>query len=499
MSNEEDRSRSRRSSVDRIKSHDRKRSSSVKRKCKEHTSSENPIDKRQKTLKEVVKDLEKSIKKSTPEQKKRMMEASADKDKVTKDETEVPSYILRLENKMDEMIKKMENIDKLREDVETVRSEVGNLRTLLKENSGKVEDAINLSQFVEEKIKKTDEELDKTKSTVKDIASKVDDLSVLQQEIRDIKKEQQAADAYSRRANIIIDGLKETEKENCLEVVMTMFETNLKIVDAKNSVKVDQVHRIGTKHAGKARPMIVRFMSVKDRMIPWAKKRELTGSGIWLNEDYPPTIRRIRRLLYKVRKENLKKDRDMYVRYDKLIYKGKPYDIDHLPEELVTHSLQTNVEAGFVLFHGQLSKFSNFNYAPFTIDGRQFNRVEQYFQFKKAADANQSQIARKILIEEDPANQKSLGDSVKATRNWMQGASRDVMKAALRAKFAANPIHHQALINTKGKRLVETTEYDKWWGNGLKFDDSNRCDPTRWRGQNHMGMLLDEIRHEYFT
>jgi hypothetical protein len=61
----------------------------------------------------------------------------------------------------------------------------------------------------------------------------------------------------------------------------------------------------------------------------------------------------------------------------------------------------------------------------------------------------------------------------------------DVMREALRAKFAQYPALRELLLTTGDAELIESTANDRYWGDG--------GDGT---GRNRLGVLLMELRTE---
>lgn len=133
-------------------------------------------------------------------------------------------------------------------------------------------------------------------------------------------------DSQARRANVIIDGIPEAEKENNLvteEKVLKIFEEKLNL-DPK-TVGVEQVTRTGKVNItsdgtqGRPRPVIVRFHRTKDRDMVLRNARKLKGTRIFINEDYPEAVRQRRKELLPKMKEARERGDIAFLRYDKLI------------------------------------------------------------------------------------------------------------------------------------------------------------------------------------
>ena len=49
------------------------------------------------------------------------------------------------------------------------------------------------------------------------------------------------------------------------------------------------------------------------------------------------------------------------------------------------------------------------------------------------------------------------------------------------------------MLYGKGRNFVEASPYDKIWGIGLGENDPDAQDPQKWKGDNLLGKVLDEV------
>ncbi len=131
----------------------------------------------------------------------------------------------------------------------------------------------------------------------------------------------------------------------------------------------------------------------------------------------------------------------------------------------------------------EFGEFSNFAPYPIRVDGRTWPTSEHYFQAQKFTDEKQRERIRKA---NSPMLAARLGRDrkVRLRRDW-QGAKVEVMRKAVRAKFAQHAELARLLVRTGDATLVEHTERDAFWGDG--GDGS---------GENWLGRILMEIRSE---
>lgn len=136
---------------------------------------------------------------------------------------------------------------------------------------------------------------------------------------------------------------------------------------------------------------------------------------------------------------------------------------------------------------------SNWYPSEFSLDGVTFNCVEQYMMWKKAEFFEDHETAEKILNTKDPAVMKNLGRSMKGYIDSKWAAARyNFVHDAVLAKFSQNSDLKEQLLSTSGL-FAECAQNDLVWGIGLAMDDNEKIDRTRWRGQNLLGMILEDV------
>ncbi|KAE9414329.1 hypothetical protein Angca_001206, partial [Angiostrongylus cantonensis] len=118
----------------------------------------------------------------------------------------------------------------------------------------------------------------------------------------------------------------------------------------------------------------------------------------------------------------------------------------------------------FTLFFTMESPFSNFYpciLEQTAMDGsrKQFSCVEQFYMYKKAISASDQRAAERIMSEHDPKEMKRIGKEI-------VGFDRDRRICA---------------------RIVSS---------GLPIDSPDAVNPSRWRGKNRLGFLLDAVREK---
>jgi N-glycosidase YbiA len=130
--------------------------------------------------------------------------------------------------------------------------------------------------------------------------------------------------------------------------------------------------------------------------------------------------------------------------------------------------------------HGYLS---NFAVTPIQLKGKRWQTVEHYFQGQKFAGTEHEE---EIRYAKSALLAARMGRSRKRPlrRDWDR-ARIEVMREAVRAKFAQHGELAEQLLATGDARLIEHTHRDHFWADG-------GCGA----GQNWLGRILMEIREE---
>ena len=131
----------------------------------------------------------------------------------------------------------------------------------------------------------------------------------------------------------------------------------------------------------------------------------------------------------------------------------------------------------------EFGKFSNFAPFPFTLDGLMWSTTEHYFQAQKFELV---EYRERIRNAASPMIAARLGRSRKVPiRSDWEEVKLDVMRTAVRQKFATHAELAALLLSTEEQELIEAAPRDYFWGCGAKGT-----------GQNWLGRILMEVRQE---
>jgi len=122
-----------------------------------------------------------------------------------------------------------------------------------------------------------------------------------------------------------------------------------------------------------------------------------------------------------------------------------------------------------------------FSAHPFHLDEHDWPTVEHYFQATKFENPSYQE---KIRLAASPEQARKLGRArLRKTRKDWKKVQTTVMTRGLYIKCKTHPEVAQALLATEQLRLVESSNYDYFWG----------CGRDR-RGDNHYGKVLMNVR-----
>ena len=305
-------------------------------------------------------------------------------------------------------------------------------------------------------------------------------------------------ETYSRRANLILEGLEEEEAENllqtCITCLLDKFHTSM------NPNDIDKVHRYGRSFNGRPRPVIIKFIShnARDKVLLSTRMFKQKPRDLYVNEDLPPEAKSmrsdIRAISIQARTSGAKTVKLMG---DRVLIDGKMYTHANLHSLPLKYSLEAarTIKANneTIAFYSKYAYMSNFYPAEFLIDGKLYNCSEQYYQCQKLKHAGRDDLITEMMAEENPLSQKKMGDSLNLSKDgtW-QNRKESVMREALKHKFLQNPKLMKKLKETGNKTLVEATK-DAYWGAGCTLN-SDKLRNNTWSGQNITGRLLMNLR-----
>lgn len=132
--------------------------------------------------------------------------------------------------------------------------------------------------------------------------------------------------ARSMRDNIVFSGIPEQSHENPEDLLKDFMITKLHITpDLASSISFHRAHRLGKKKTPnkRPRPIVAKVEHYKHKVLIMSRGRELRGTDLGINDQFPREIQDRRRKLFSVRKELIKEGKKAIISVDKLYVDGQ--------------------------------------------------------------------------------------------------------------------------------------------------------------------------------
>ena len=385
--------------------------------------------------------------------------------------------ILSQVQKLDLIEKKLDRLETIEREVTRIKTDLQEYKESLTYTQGQLADACEEVESLKLKMQQNDERVNKLESMV----------LCLEGRNKDLESKIVWQEAYSRRENVLIDGIRESHNENCTEKVQQLFRDM-----GVGECELQRCHRIGIRSAHQTRPrtIITRFVKFGDKMKVMKNGNKLSGKNIYVNDDYPQQWASKRASLRPVLKLAKETDQSATLVQDKLRYKDTMYTTDtvrNIPLDLNDISQKTSGK--YVLFKGQYSILSKLYPCTLRYNNTVFNSFEQLYQYRKSSALGQHEVAANVMCAQTPYEAMKEGKAAKASDQWTASTGRDLMVDAVVIKYQQCSVFRDYLLRHKGKCFVEATN-SKIWGSGVDLTSTKAMEESEWKGQNLMGKIL---------
>ena len=199
-----------------------------------------------------------------------------------------------------------DKFDKLNKDLKKSMESINDKITFIERDLEQLKEDLNVGdQLREDRLNRLEE---KVKSGVDS-----DELKKVREKMREIEDR-------SRRNNIRIEGLKENERESWEDTerkVQEVFVNNLGL----NNIKIERAHRVGRRDGNGERPrtVVLKLLDFKDKEKVLSKRKKLTNTNIFINEDFCKETVEIRKSLMPKVKELREQGKYAIISYDKIV------------------------------------------------------------------------------------------------------------------------------------------------------------------------------------
>lgn len=394
----------------------------------------------------------------------------------------------------------MSDMEAIKLAIQSIQSQVGeisSLKALVTETNGSMESTHGTLIEIKESLSGLVSRVSDTEEKVKDLTAAVNvykqENTYLKRRVSQLEEKAIRQEAYDRRDNLILDGIPFRPREDIIAKVREVFRVNLKCADADN-FKITRAHRLANK-----RKIIVRFHFFGDRETVWGLRRNLQGSNIWLEEDFPTEWRNRRQVLLPIYRAALKgTNTKASMVQDRLIINSQTFTVNNLatlPSSLLQYNTSLHSTDEDVYFFSKSSPLSNFFPSRILDSAAVFNCAEQAYTVEKASVNGDHEAADDIRMMTDPADMFRRAKLIKEEPSkWTEGRRLKTMENVLRLKYTQNPHLRDVLLSTGTRRIWEASASDAFFGAGLNISKIKKTLVSEIPGKNHLGQILVRIR-----
>ena len=172
-------------------------------------------------------------------------------------------------------------------------------------------------------------------------------------------------------------------------------------------------------------------------------------------------------------------------------------NIGELPAEIAAYKAAERTSDMHLIFHGELSPYSNFHPGRFVLDGFEFSMAEHYIQYQKSLFFGDSVTANQILKSATALDAKKLSYKIENfdKHQWiLEGYS--ICERGVRAKFEQNKLLLD-MLKTMHPRILAEASTDKVWGTGFPLRNKDVLNPSKWEGEGWLSYMLMRIREDH--
>jgi ribA/ribD-fused uncharacterized protein len=367
----------------------------------------------------------------------------------------------------------------------------------LSDQSVSIEELKKSYAFLDSKL---DEALTSNTLQKVEIKSLTEQVQTLQCENKNLTRQINDSENYSRKNNLIFLGIPETSNETFGDLMMKLDKLMIHMQVDTSSMKLDNIHRLPGRV--NQRPVIIKFCSNMDKQMVWNNRSKASGytHKVTIKEHYSKTTENNIKILLPIKRAAVLKGMRATLNGDKLKINGNVYSIDtigNLPHDLQPEQIATKVIDNHLFFYSKQSKLSNFHRAKFMIDGVPYICTEQYIHKRKADLFHDPQTGGLIMEATTPERMLYLSRQVNGFNQQAWDLhSQTIGYEAVLAKFQQNPDLKTYLLSTKPLKLVEASPVDKKWGIGYNMADPNIMKEKKNWGLNEHGQNLERVRSE---
>lgn len=244
---------------------------------------------------------------------------------------DAPSEILsQILERQDAIAKDIADIKAQQKRVDERMANIDGKLSLINENQSAVDKAL---QQIHTRLDKIENVADQIMPLQTKISETTDRVYELEKDICSIACKLDDLENRSRRNNLIVYGIKESDQESQEALRRRVCNDIFKDVLQLKIESIERCHRLGERRTNKDRPVILRVVDYKEKMLVLQNAYKFKGSNYSVGEDFSKRVREIRRNLWLSSTEERKSGENVKLRYDKLYVDSVAYVWNHKTQQ----------------------------------------------------------------------------------------------------------------------------------------------------------------------
>ena len=387
-------------------------------------------------------------------------------------------------------------IDNLTHSLEFTQSEVDTLKTDMSKVKNQVDELIVSKPSMDKKMADFEAKvsiLENHQSANHDRAVKsAAAIEELRMQNRYLRDKMEKGENYSRKTNIIIDGISEGDPQSDYEKVKSVFQKlEMDMPD------IVDFHRLGSKKRlvrGKGRPIMIRLVRTLDKIEVFKRASKLKGTDLYIREDVCRETQLKRAPLVPFLKLARRYDKKARFIEDKLLFKGELFDSNNIAKlPLSMDEVGCRRAKGVTLFQGESCPLSNLYMSEITIEGVTYASNEHFYQYQKCSELGAEDLAKAVLEAKTGRNAMFIGQKLRPPNDWAYESGANIMKIGVAAKFEKEELKDY-LLATVG--IIGEATKGRKWGIGWGLHSQEAVSIDKWTGSNLMGGILTDLRDQ---
>ncbi|XP_077500058.1 uncharacterized protein LOC144110858 [Amblyomma americanum] len=189
--------------------------------------------------------------------------------------------------------------------------------------------AVDRKDMKENRLVNIDNKLDALSGLENRVMSCQEQVSCMSTTIERLEARLEQLENYSRRSNLIIYGIPESEEETNETLEETVNKDIFHDILGLDPIPIERIHRLGKPAIDKTRPVILKLLDSRHKTVILKNGKKLKGKDYSIGEDFSKNVRELRKKLWDSAKPNRDKKERVSLVFDKLYINNIPYVWDY--------------------------------------------------------------------------------------------------------------------------------------------------------------------------